>query len=160
MRVIFLDIDGVLNNSKHMALHRGQIDPQNIACLNHLVEATGAKIVLSSSWRSYVGEDRICSIQAFALLLHTHGLRNASSAFLDTTRQDVLSDAELVNDRAYQCKDWLDTHPEVTSHVALDDCEFSFEKVGINHVKTEYSRGGLLMRHVHKATHLLLKDKS
>lgn len=54
--LIFLDIDGVLNNeSTHSRIngHRG-LDPRNVRELNRLVETVpGVKLILSSSWRSY-----------------------------------------------------------------------------------------------------------
>ncbi len=55
-KIIFLDIDGVLNNHETLAKkYRGSgimgVDPYRVLLLNRIVEATGAEIVLSSSWR-------------------------------------------------------------------------------------------------------------
>src|SRR5271165_6599322 len=44
MKIIFLDIDGVLNNS----ISNYEFDPVSVACLNLLIEATGAKVVITS----------------------------------------------------------------------------------------------------------------
>lgn len=58
-RIIFLDIDGVLN-SQHYFRERKKdnrsfpiddLDPKAIEMLNSLIENTKAKIVISSSWR-------------------------------------------------------------------------------------------------------------
>jgi hypothetical protein len=65
MKVIFLDIDGVLNSAEFF--HRrfeergnrapsnlrehDQLDPDGIRCLNTIIERTGARIVISSTWR-------------------------------------------------------------------------------------------------------------
>jgi hypothetical protein len=58
MKLIFLDIDGVLNSvtyakARYRAGETGwdQIDPAAITRLNRAVEYSGAKIVISSSWR-------------------------------------------------------------------------------------------------------------
>lgn len=55
MRIIFLDIDGVLNSKETLtkSSHNGimGIDPFRVLLLHRIVEATGAKVVLSSSWR-------------------------------------------------------------------------------------------------------------
>lgn len=67
MKIIFLDIDGVLNNqlfyteidqatrfkqSKEDApLGSCDIDSRCIGLLNHIIDKTGAKVVISSSWR-------------------------------------------------------------------------------------------------------------
>lgn len=73
MKIIFLDIDGVLNHHqffkerfeakkrdkldgnlvKKSKIDREaeEIDPQSVENLNELIEKTGAKIVISSTWR-------------------------------------------------------------------------------------------------------------
>ena len=60
MKIIFLDIDGVLNNSLEVDEHKqvylgedyqGLYSPRCVERLNKLIEATSAKIVLSSTWR-------------------------------------------------------------------------------------------------------------
>ena len=65
-KLVFLDFDGVLNSSEFAAhLYRNNesaqdekgldlFDPQTIDCMNRIVDATGAKIVVTSSWR-YLG---------------------------------------------------------------------------------------------------------
>lgn len=53
MRVIFLDIDGVLNSWGTKERLDGYIfiEPSKVELLKQLVDRTGAKIVLSSTWR-------------------------------------------------------------------------------------------------------------
>lgn len=70
-RVIFLDVDGVLNSQKFMHFKEGQtsrhfgvspdgsefgfwasmIDPKAVKILNKITDLTGAELVLSSTWR-------------------------------------------------------------------------------------------------------------
>lgn len=53
-KVIFLDIDGVMNNLGTRPARDGLaswLDPVHVALLNDVVRATGAVVVLSSSWR-------------------------------------------------------------------------------------------------------------
>lgn len=53
-KIIFLDIDGVLNTPLYMiqSKERGRaLNPVAIHSLNCLIEATGADVVLSSTWR-------------------------------------------------------------------------------------------------------------
>lgn len=47
MKVLFLDIDGVLNRRDG----GGGLEPDLVANLNELLAATGAYVVVSSSWR-------------------------------------------------------------------------------------------------------------
>lgn len=61
--VLFLDIDGVLNSARWFSVRAGgdnrdgltreeyQIDPDAVAILNRILGATGAHVVVSSTWR-------------------------------------------------------------------------------------------------------------
>ena len=61
MKIIFLDIDGVLNTSETYIQRRKEyektkrwnveIDLERVARLKYIINMTGAKVVLSSSWR-------------------------------------------------------------------------------------------------------------
>lgn len=62
MKPLFLDFDGVLNSAEWQAkqvkrdgsfLRRSsdELDPQAVARLNKIIAATGAKVVVSSTWR-------------------------------------------------------------------------------------------------------------
>lgn len=60
MKVIFLDVDGVLNSNDYIEYTsknnvKGileEIDPKKIDMLKQVLNITGAKIVVSSSWRN------------------------------------------------------------------------------------------------------------
>ena len=56
MRIIFLDLDGVLNSEKSCLKNpnghfNDNPDPDHIKWLNLIIEKTGAKVVISSVWR-------------------------------------------------------------------------------------------------------------
>lgn len=55
MKLIFLDIDGVLVTSRHMVQSKKyfghEFDPECVRNLQEVLEITEAKIVVSSSWR-------------------------------------------------------------------------------------------------------------
>ncbi|MCL6604587.1 MAG: hypothetical protein K6T94_17120 [Paenibacillus sp.] len=57
MKIIFLDIDGVLNTDRYISFQKnhnvGQIifDPEAMKNLKFLVESTNSNIVISSTWR-------------------------------------------------------------------------------------------------------------
>ena len=50
MKVIFLDVDGVLNSAQDGYSIRLRTD-SHLKLLQRIVQETGAKLVLSSSWR-------------------------------------------------------------------------------------------------------------
>ena len=63
MKLIFLDFDGVLNSQLYFKKRRaeklaghdlgvaGDLDPEAVGFLNEMIEKTGAKVVVSSTWR-------------------------------------------------------------------------------------------------------------
>jgi len=72
MKIIFLDIDGVLNhqlwfkNQKNkkvidtdLEYNRSMIDETRVDLLNDLIKETKAKVVISSSWRKKPHKGRI-----------------------------------------------------------------------------------------------------
>lgn len=76
MKVIFLDIDGVLNSmdwykrrERYPAprtmdqYNEKEFDPEAVRLLQGIIEKTGAKIVLSSTWRLH--EDNVEAIKKF-----------------------------------------------------------------------------------------------
>lgn len=144
MKVLFLDIDGVLNSedwalAKYKAGVTGalqkEFDTDAVKRLNTIVEKTGAKIVISSSWRiahsleyifnmmkkfGFVGEviDRTPSVRGFKYA------------------------------RGFQIQEWLDEHPEVTHFAILDD-DSDMEHLKPKLVQTSWSKG-LLDEHIEK----------
>jgi hypothetical protein len=103
MKVIFLDIDGVLNCSK-TPNPRGFpyiVDKKLLARFKKLLERTGAKVVLTSSWR--------CDpVGVFAA-------KHYGVPFFD-----ICPDKP----RSSRCKEmlaWLADHPKVTRYAVLDD---------------------------------------
>ena len=58
-KIIFLDIDGVLNHEKWYDKtvgnanigYQGDIDPVSISLINQIIEETDAKVIISSTWR-------------------------------------------------------------------------------------------------------------
>lgn len=130
MKVLFLDIDGVLNG--HEKLPGSQycgIRPDCVARLNHVLKETGAKIVVSSAWR-YLILGGSMTLDGFGYLLTTHGLLSEP---IGHTRRDV---SETVTDRGRQCREWLDAHPGVTAFCAVDDMASDFAEHGIPLVQT------------------------
>lgn len=74
MKIIFLDIDGVLNSTTYFMSNKDELkkktdykpsydlDPNAINLLNNLIAETGAKVVVSSTWRSGKEKEELQSI--------------------------------------------------------------------------------------------------
>jgi hydroxymethylpyrimidine pyrophosphatase-like HAD family hydrolase len=66
MKIIFLDIDGVMNTDTHLVrseVHEGlEFCPIAIRVLQEVIKETGAKVVISSTWRAGRSVDELQDI--------------------------------------------------------------------------------------------------
>ena len=122
MKVIFLDIDGVLNSKKFFksdytyAAPDDSLDPYAIKKLNKIVDKTGAEIVVSSTWR--IGK----SVDDLENILNRNGF---TGHVIDKT-EDLIHERKTRGD---EIKKWLDEHLNIDSFVIIDDFNFpKFEK--------------------------------
>lgn len=122
-KICFLDIDGVLNSvnffeeksqskrwnefkekyeNKHIAFGLANIDPKAVELLNKLTEATGAKIVVSSSWR---GDSALQTIFTLAGI-----------------KEPIYGETHRLYSRyrGQEIQQWLDKH-KCDKYVILDD---------------------------------------
>lgn len=135
---IFLDIDGVLNDSQFRleGLHRRDysvlIDPEKVALLKKIVEETGAGIVLSSSWCKFWEIDPVDSAgKRISAALAEYGL--AVSAKIPQIRDAT---------RSQEIEVFLQNHPYVVSYVILDDNDHGWNRRLRSHwVQTDGSVG-------------------
>lgn len=132
-KIIFLDIDGVLNTERHHKYcyengldnsdEYGYVfDPVAVKNLERIVNETGADIVISSSWK-YSG---------LSTLLDMWSDRALPGRVIDTTpdteSDEFLLHADLENFeflgcRGYEIKEWLLAHGKTVSQYAILDDE-------------------------------------
>lgn len=152
MKVIFLDIDGVLNESASETRSPTGflgIDDEKVQRLKRIVEETGAEIVLTSSWKTEWDPDpekASADGNYLSKKLADHGLR-----ILEKTD-------DMHYNRGEGISTWLNQHPSVTSWVVLDDDIFAdYKTFGIlpHLVKTMIGNGGLKQSHVNLCVHQL-----
>lgn len=154
MKVIFTDIDGVLNEEGTRTRTKSGvlfIDREKLLRLRQIVDVTGAKIVLSSTWRydrndpRYNGDFRELQ-EAF---------QKVGLEFYSYTPEDAIGIR-----RGMEIKAWLGMHPEVEQYIILDDELFDFAERGLlsRLVKTDFASGGLTESHVQEAIDLLLEE--
>ena len=150
MRIIFLDVDGVLNSNDTEDVFRGFIglDYSGIKLLREIVDATSAEIVLVSTWKLSWDKDG--------------SLPDSLGAYLDARLAE--EDLTIIDktgghiyDRGQGIVDWLAEHP-TESWIVLDDEIFDdYEECGImpHLVKTSFYDGGLKDKHVEMAIEML-----
>lgn len=150
MKVIFLDIDGVLNSLPFIyecdstglsgiEFKAMQIDSVCVQRLNHAIETTGAKCVLSSAWRKIHPLDEMQEILEF---------KDFKGELIDKTPYLSIQGRDR---RKKEIQQWLDKN-EVDKYVVLDD-EGKFE--GMPFVKTNLMDCGMDDRHMQKVIQLL-----
>ena len=126
-KVIFLDIDGVM----HDYTDNNIVQEERVARLKQIVDATGADIILSSSWRMGYPEflkanhlEEVISIsesdnlKLFHKYLYQYDLK--LSGF---TPYSLLGE----NGRPLEIRSWLLDKPCVKSFVILDDDDFNWQ---------------------------------
>lgn len=150
MKVLFLDFDGVLNSDRYIACCGGAmaLDPDKMILLKKIVDATGAKIVLTTSWREHWEKELAC---CGSIGREIHG------RFGDHGMEIWDKTPQLPGSREAQIKAWLDNHPEVEGFAVLDDRLLSANFLQRHFVKTSNYFGGLNEEDVKQATEILLR---
>ena len=148
--VIFLDVDGVLNcetSKSYVTTEDGQtltgIDKDKVKRLASIVMATGADIVLSSSWKNgwYTSDGFLFSsttLSNHAKYLRNHLYKKGKLFIRDKTPSSYRG-------RGYEILFWLKTHPETKAWVVLDDEEwhdfYEYDEIMRHWVKTDFDVG-------------------
>ena len=127
MKVIFLDIDGVLNSAEtmKMGIH---LDNKRVVLFNGILKETDAKVVISSSWR--IGK----TVKEIKTYLRLAGLRMSRNiiGFTPTLHTGVRGD---------DIDSWLRDNKEVTQYVIVDDGSDFLEHQKDYLVQTEWEVG-------------------
>lgn len=150
MKVIFLDVDGVLNSKDWLENNRvkteNSVNPGKVKLLAEIVKNTNTTVVLSSTWR-YIPEHPM-----FSYLVDTLG-QNRIKIHSFTPKLD--------GDRPKEIKEWIEKQTEEVQFISIEDdfSEEDYRKYGIEDrlVKTSYygEYGGLQRNHVEQAIQLL-----
>ena len=131
-KVIFLDIDGVLNTKWwYTQMDRNTpkdkygyaFDPRSVANLKKILDETGADIVISSSWKSF-------GLSELEEMWQERGLPGKLIGITPNSVSDEmllnadLDHMELFHIRGMEIKEWLDKHGKNVSHyVIIDDMD-------------------------------------
>ena len=160
MKVIFLDIDGVLNCStskSHCVEDNGRvikgIDSDKVKRLAKIVEATGAQIILSSDWkdgwRKYYASQKPSHAKYLDNHLYKKGKLTIKDKTPNTNKGTWFRGEEILT--------YLRSHSDITDYVILDDTffeDFSIKEIEEHLVLTDY-KVGLTDTDVEKAIKIL-----
>lgn len=161
-KIIFLDIDGVLNSADYFDQTKhcdgySEINPEQVKLLKEIIDRTGAEIVLSSTWRDLAKRKDEPDHPMYIYLtdtLHEYGL-------------EIIEHTPYIDmNRPKEIKAWIDAQPDKDIRfVSIDDDypQHKYDEVGIGNclVKTSFYEkdGGLRWEHVEKAIEILNRRK-
>lgn len=108
-KYLFLDIDGVLNSvswyreewNKNHVYPQGDFDPKCVELVNRIVEETGCKVVVSSSWRTESNLQSIFDKAGLEFKIH--------------------SITPFGSHRGCEIQEWLDSQTEPYVYAIVDD---------------------------------------
>lgn len=143
-RILFLDIDGVLN--AHDCWREAGCSPihrDKVMLLNRILRETGCKICLSTAWR-YICFRGEATLDGFAWILRSHGMmvdwvdERPVHRIVGHTRSDTMvhgpdGDCCLEDERGQQIVDWMigpgwKHYGENGRHVVLDDLDLGISR--------------------------------
>lgn len=134
MNVIFLDIDGVLNDSQSKTKTPNGfvgIDDKKVKALGEIAKYLDAKIVLSSTWKNEWSKDKyLCSKDAIYMI---NKLKYKGNILI----YDKINETTEVS-RGWDILQWIRNH-NVDKYIILDDFGFDFleyEEISSHVIKT------------------------
>lgn len=158
MKILFLDIDGVLNSGAYIKRLDGdfddpinQIDPAAVVRLNALTDMTRAKIVVSSTWRlAFLGHAE--PLQSLQSCLRTYGI---TGEVIDMTPSKPNC---VRNRRGKEIQAWMDEHYSDIEKFAIIDDDSDMGKLRSHLVLTKFE-DGIQDSHVETIVEILGYDK-
>lgn len=151
MKVIFLDIDGVLNRAytpDRAPCGVIGVEDYLISHLYDIVKYTGAEIVLTSTWKKEWSKSINYKSEDFKYL--ERKLKNFNLSIKDKT-------IDTFDNRGEGIKKYLIDHPEITNWVVLDDDIFDDydDEIKSHLVQTSFCEGALSNSKAAKAIAIL-----
>lgn len=164
LKVVFLDIDGVLNSNFWNDNHQKEISDgiliniEMIKLLARLVNNTNSKIILHSGWRIWFNsETKPVSKEAQKLvdLLAYEGL-TIDGLTPDLTTEEIKKTKKFSTVKADEILLWLKQHNDVSGWVVLDDLDLHNEQIELHQVKPDQTIG-LTIENIEEAEKILLR---
>lgn len=161
-KIIFLDIDGVLNSNfwnenHHKEISDGTlIDMDKITLLSKLVHATDAEIVLHSGWKFWFDanlQPLRKEAERLKSMLEQEGVY-ISDVTPDCTTEEIRKAKKFSLVKAEEILTWLSAHDEVSHWIVIDDLDLHNVEIAKWQIKTD-SAVGLTEEDVAEAKRLL-----
>lgn len=171
MKIIFLDIDGVLNTTNTFRLRKEEykktgkyrlaIDEYRVGYLKRIIDECDAKIVLTSAWRrDFIKKgDKIIPVEENAQKLQELFLKYGIEIY------DIVSVDSADKKREQQIKEWLEKRDDIENYIIIDDELCAYKDLADRVIKTKFMNSnvldenglGLSENHIETAINLLNK---
>ena len=155
MKVIFLDIDGVMNTKVYrenpdVDYYEHPISEMHMCLLEYLVKTTGAKIVLTSTWREYWNKGKL-QFDRFGAYINRLFAEYGLEIYDKTPEQ---------HDRSEEIDAWISLYQgELESYVILDDFDFDWSQENEKHLVKTTDEVGFDEEAVEKAIKILNENE-
>lgn len=138
MKVIFLDIDGVLNSEEFLKNNPNQaINKNGVSILKSIVDKTGAVIVMSSGWKLWFDENMLPQdgySQCLYDILHEFNIKLFGKT-PDFSTEEIRTRKTFSHVKAQEITAWLNGHKTIEKYVVIDDLDLRNEKINNHLVK-------------------------
>lgn len=139
MKVIFLDIDGVLNSDEFLKNNESEvIDRANVRVLKNIIDKTGTVIVMSSAWRLWF-DDNMMPKDGYSQCLYDILCQFDIKLFgktPDFSTEEIRSKKTFSQVKAKEIIAWLSEHETIDKYVVLDDLDLRDEEVNAHLIRT------------------------
>jgi hypothetical protein len=161
-KIIFLDVDGVLNSNFWNENHQREIsdgtliDEDKVKLLSEIISRTEASIVLHSGWRFWFNKNiqplRKESQRLVEILKRYHII--ISDITPDFSTEEIRETKKFSLVKAKEILAWLHEHPEVKKWIVIDDLYLHDDEIEKYQLKTNQIIG-LTQRDVDVAIEML-----
>jgi predicted transcriptional regulator len=136
MKILFLDIDGVLNSDswyktekwkllyKKYGVDQADFDPKLVQKLNLIVQSTDCEIVISSAWRLTFSIEEIKNFLTNSGFLYRDKMfdKTPSLMYKKYSSNKIYNEINpRIEGRGSEIDAWLREHKEIESFVIVDD---------------------------------------
>lgn len=144
MKVIFLDIDGVLNSEEFLKNNENEaIDRRNVSILKEVIDKTGAVIVMSSGWKFWF-DDNMMPKEGYSQYLYDILCEFNIKIFgktPDFSTDEIRTNKTFSHVKAKEIIAWLNEQKSVDRYVVLDDLDLKNQEINANLVRTNSKFG-------------------
>jgi hypothetical protein len=138
MKVIFLDIDGVLNSQEFLQNNKNEpVDKRNVSILRGVIDKTGAVIVMSSAWRLWF-DDNMMPKEGYSQYLYDILSELGIKIFAKTpdfSTEEIRAKKTFSHIKAKEIIAWLNEHRSVEKYAVIDDLDLMNEEVNARLIK-------------------------